>query len=77
MASEDEVDTETLQAQIDLSMSFMHGLVSSWIKPGSKQPTRSDRNSKLEDELKESMKRPPRYVAVHFFFLKKSQLLNC
>ncbi|KAK7060465.1 hypothetical protein VNI00_001230 [Paramarasmius palmivorus] len=60
MASEDEVDTETLQAQIDLSMSFMHGLVSSWIKPGSKQPARSDRNSKLEDELRESMKRPPR-----------------
>ncbi|ESK94442.1 hypothetical protein Moror_8100 [Moniliophthora roreri MCA 2997] len=61
MANDEEIDTEALQAQIDLSMSFMHGLVSSWIKSGSKQqPTRDNRNSRLENELKESVKRPPR-----------------
>lgn len=54
---EDKIDTEVLQAQIDLSMSFAQNLVSSWVKPSPKLPNRS-RN--LEAELKEYMRRPPR-----------------
>ncbi|KAL0565200.1 hypothetical protein V5O48_016827 [Marasmius crinis-equi] len=58
MADEETIDTEALQAQIDLSMSFMHGLVSSWIKPSAKIARTSDKT--VEDELKESLRRPPR-----------------
>jgi len=54
----DETDAEALQAQIDLSMSFAQNLVSSWIKPFRKLPNR-DRD--VEAELKEYMRRPPRY----------------
>jgi hypothetical protein len=56
---EDAIDVETLQAQIDLSMSFAKSLVSSWI-----QPYRIPRNSHkkdLEKELSEYMQRPARY----------------
>lgn len=54
----DSIDTEALQAQIDLSMSFAQGLVSSWMK-SHKLPTNS-RKRDLEKELSEYMKRPPR-----------------
>jgi hypothetical protein len=64
--NEDEIDTEALQAQIDLSMSFAQNLVSSWVKPSSKITNRS---RDVEDELKEYMRRPPRwfsrYPALH------------
>ncbi|PPR04064.1 hypothetical protein CVT24_010639 [Panaeolus cyanescens] len=53
-----EIDTEALQAQIDLSMSFAQDMVSSWVKPH-KLPKSSRRND-LELELKEYMKKPPR-----------------
>lgn len=56
--NEDEIDTETLQAQIDLSMSFAQSLVSSWIEPH-KFPS-SSRRKNIEQELTEYMKRPPR-----------------
>lgn len=56
---DDNIDTEALQAQIDLSLSFTEDLVSSWIKPSTKvaQKLRSD----IDAELKEYMRRPPRY----------------
>ncbi|KAF8897724.1 hypothetical protein BD779DRAFT_1465841 [Infundibulicybe gibba] len=52
-----EVDVETLQAQIDLSMSFADNLISSWIKPSLNLPTRSQN---IESELQEYMRRPTR-----------------
>jgi len=55
---EDAIDVETLQAQIDLSMSFAKSLVSSWI-----QPHRIPKNAHkkdLEKELSEYMQRPAR-----------------
>ncbi|CAA7260024.1 unnamed protein product [Cyclocybe aegerita] len=55
---EDSIDVEALQAQIDLSMSFAQGLVTSWMDPR-KFPTNSHRND-LEKELSEYMKRPSR-----------------
>jgi hypothetical protein len=56
MADEDDLDTEALQAQIDLSMSFAQDLVSSWVKPYKT----SSKPKNFEDELKEYMRRPPR-----------------
>lgn len=56
-SDEDEIDTEALQAQIDLSMSFAQNLVTSWVKPSRKLPSRS---RDIEVELKEYMRRPPR-----------------
>ncbi|KAK1233305.1 hypothetical protein PQX77_003531 [Marasmius sp. AFHP31] len=58
MADEDTVDTEALQAQIDLSMSYMHELASSWIKPSAKSVKSNDKT--FEAELQESLRRPPR-----------------
>ncbi|KAF4601974.1 hypothetical protein EYR40_005175 [Pleurotus pulmonarius] len=55
---DDSIDAETLQAQIDMSLSFAQDLVTSWIKPSNKMAPRSTRN--IEDELKEYMRRPPR-----------------
>ena len=57
---EDEIDTEALQAQIDLSMSFAQDLVTSWIKPSHKLVLNSHKDT--ERELQEYMRRPPRYV---------------
>ncbi|KAJ7284022.1 hypothetical protein C8J57DRAFT_1294158 [Mycena rebaudengoi] len=57
MADED-IDNETLQAQIDLSLSFTQNLVASWVKP-TRKPAKSS-SSALEAELKEYMRRPPR-----------------
>ncbi|CAK5262989.1 unnamed protein product [Mycena citricolor] len=55
---DEDIDNETLQAQIDLSMSFTDNLVASWIKPSAKHGKSS--SSTLESELKEYMRRPPR-----------------
>jgi hypothetical protein len=55
----DAIDVETLQAQIDLSMSLANNLVSSWI-----EPHRIPRNSPkkdLEKEISEYMQRPARH----------------
>lgn len=61
---DDSIDAETLQAQIDMSLSFAQDLVTSWIKPSNKMAPRSTRN--VEDELKEYMRRPPRYADFSF-----------
>ncbi|KAJ7178949.1 hypothetical protein C8R46DRAFT_1323153 [Mycena filopes] len=50
---EEEIDNETLQAQIDLSLSFAQNLVSSWVKPA-KTPSKNSSRA-LEAELKEIM----------------------
>ncbi|KAF9464363.1 hypothetical protein BDZ94DRAFT_1256269 [Collybia nuda] len=55
---EDSIDTEVLQAQIDISMAFAQNLVSSWVKPSPKFPAKSNRD--VEAELQEYMRRPPR-----------------
>lgn len=58
IVDEDAIDTEALQAQIDLSMSFAQDLVSSWIAPH--KSASSSRKKNLEQELADYMKRPPR-----------------
>ena len=59
-ADDDAIDLHDLQAQIDLSMSFVQNLVTSWVKPT--HDTRTDRQRALEDEIKEFMRQPARYV---------------
>lgn len=59
MDDEDSIDLEALQAQIDMSMAFAENMVSSWVKPSRKLSSRSNRD--IEAELKEYMRRPPRY----------------
>ncbi|KIM91096.1 hypothetical protein PILCRDRAFT_811617 [Piloderma croceum F 1598] len=54
----DDIDTEALQSQIDLSMSLVHNIVSSWMKPSQKVGTKSNDNA--QQELEEYMRRPPR-----------------
>lgn len=58
MVDEDKIDTEALQAQIDLSMSFTQTLVSSWLKP--QKASTSSRKRNFEAELRDYMHRPPR-----------------
>lgn len=55
---EDNTDLETLQARIDMSMSYAQDLVSSWIEPNKAATT--SRSYDIEKELKEYMKRPLR-----------------
>ncbi|PBL02311.1 hypothetical protein ARMGADRAFT_1158869 [Armillaria gallica] len=59
MADNDEIDLETLQARIDLSMSFTHDLVSSWVKP-TPNSNKSSSSKNMEKILQEEMRRPPR-----------------
>lgn len=58
MVDEDNIDTEALQAQIDLSMSFAQTLVSSWLKP--QKASTFSRKRNFEEELRDHMHRPPR-----------------
>jgi hypothetical protein len=53
-----DIDTETLQSQIDLSMSLVHNLVSSWMKPSQQVGAMS--SDSAQKELEEYMRRPPR-----------------
>jgi hypothetical protein len=61
MAAEDDIDIETLQAQIDMSMSFAHNLVTSWIKPTQMGQLRSN-GTNATQILEEELRRPPRYA---------------
>jgi len=54
----EDIDTETLQSEIDMSMSLVHNLVSSWVKPSQKVRTKSTTNT--QKELEEYMRQPPR-----------------
>ena len=57
-----EVDLETLQAQIDMSMAFTHNLVAGWMKSSPAKLPSSASRAKDDMELEEYMRRPPRYV---------------
>ncbi|KAH0839945.1 hypothetical protein J3R83DRAFT_900 [Lanmaoa asiatica] len=54
---------ESLQAQIDMSMSFAHNLVTSWIKPTHLAQLRSS-GMNATQVLEEELRRPPRYSTV-------------
>ncbi|KAF7292315.1 hypothetical protein HMN09_01215200 [Mycena chlorophos] len=59
MDLDQDIDTDALQAQIDLSLSYAQNLASSWVKPSKKSPAKNS-NEAIEAELKEYMRRPPR-----------------
>ncbi|KAF9821295.1 hypothetical protein IEO21_00903 [Rhodonia placenta] len=59
-ADEDDIDVETLQAQVDMSMAFTHNLVSSWMTPSKGKLPSSSSHLNDEKELEEYMRRPPR-----------------
>ncbi|KAF9006555.1 hypothetical protein BDQ17DRAFT_1423424 [Cyathus striatus] len=55
---DDTINAEELQAQIDLSMSYVHNLATSWVKP--KPQSSTTRKKDVEQELKDYMRRPSR-----------------
>ncbi|KIP10680.1 hypothetical protein PHLGIDRAFT_22125 [Phlebiopsis gigantea 11061_1 CR5-6] len=57
---ETDMDVETLQAQIDLSLAHTQNLVSSWLKPKYGGASVGSSRVNQEKELEELMKRPPR-----------------
>ncbi|KIJ70128.1 hypothetical protein HYDPIDRAFT_23269 [Hydnomerulius pinastri MD-312] len=59
MVADDDIDVETLQAQIDMSMSVAHNLVTSWIKPAQIAQLRSN-STDATQILEEELRRPPR-----------------
>ncbi|KAG1755504.1 hypothetical protein EDB19DRAFT_1661730 [Suillus lakei] len=59
LVADDDIDTETLQAQINMSMSFAEDLVSSWIKPTHKANL-SKSAVDAQKLLDEQLRRPPR-----------------
>ena len=66
---DNEVDTETLQSQIDLSMSLVHDLVSSWVKPAPRGTKQS--NYDAQKDLEEYMRRPARCVFCSILLLNQ------
>ncbi|KAI0042254.1 hypothetical protein FA95DRAFT_1598547 [Auriscalpium vulgare] len=63
MEAENDIDTETLQAQIDLSMAYAEELVASWVKPlarASSSASAKARAPDAEKELEALLRRPPR-----------------
>ncbi|KAL4076140.1 hypothetical protein V8B97DRAFT_1924035 [Scleroderma yunnanense] len=58
VSKEDDIDPETLQAQIDMSMSFAHSLATSWIQTGN--VARHSGITDMERMLHEELRRPPR-----------------
>ncbi|KAI0249935.1 hypothetical protein BJV78DRAFT_1222913 [Lactifluus subvellereus] len=56
-----DIDTETLQAQIDLSMAYAQDLVASWLQPASGSLIQSSSHAaEAEAELQALIRRPPR-----------------
>ena len=60
-----DIDTETLQAQIDLSMAYAQNLVTSWLPTSGPMSRSSSRAAEAEAELQAVLRRPPR--CVYFF----------
>lgn len=67
--SNSDIDAETLQAQIDMSMAYAQDIVSGWMKASGTSSTvngsgggsvASGKKRDVEKELEEMMKRPPR-----------------
>ena len=57
-----DIDSETLQAQIDLSMAYAQNLISSWLPTSGPMTQPSSRAAEAELELQALLRRPPRYV---------------
>ncbi|KAI0082425.1 hypothetical protein K474DRAFT_1671108 [Panus rudis PR-1116 ss-1] len=57
-SNEDDIDLETLQAQIDLSLAHTKDVVSTWLRPKYGDASTKPRND--DKELAELLKRPPR-----------------
>ena len=57
-----DIDTETLQAQIDLSMAYAQNLIASWLPTSGPMNQSSSRAAEAEAELQAILRRPPRYV---------------
>lgn len=55
-----DIDTETLQAQIDLSMAYAQNLITSWLPTSGPMNPSSSRAADAEAELQEILRRPPR-----------------
>ena len=62
--ADEDMDLETAQAQINMSVAFLDDLVSGWMKE-SKAKLPSQPRGDEEKELEEYMRRPPRYVHLH------------
>jgi hypothetical protein len=59
-----DIDTETLQAQIDLAMAQTQNLIASWLPGSSSSMTQpSSRAAETEAELQALLRRPPRCVS--------------
>ena len=64
-----DIDTETLQAQIDLAMAQAQNLIASWLPESSSGSLTqsSSRTADAEAELQALLRRPPRYVSSRSF----------
>ncbi|KAI0796894.1 hypothetical protein C8Q75DRAFT_862668 [Abortiporus biennis] len=60
LPDENDIDVETLQAQIDLSLAHTKNLVASWIKPYKTAHPTTSHSTRNDEDIKEILKRPPR-----------------
>ena len=70
MKPHNDIDTETLQAQIDLAMAHAQYLIEFWLPESGGSLTQSSpsRADESEAELQVLLRRPPRYVASSLFY---------
>lgn len=67
LPDEEDIDLETLQAQIDLSLAHTKNLVSSWLQPTyAATGSSGTRHVKDEKEIEEILRRPPRSFNIYF-----------
>ena len=59
---DDDIDLETLQAQIDLQMAHTRNLVASWVDSNYGESKSMESRANQEKEIEELLKRPPRCV---------------
>lgn len=64
IVADDDIDTEALQAKINMSMSFAEDLVSSWIK-AEHRANLSKSTVDAQKLLDEQLRRPPRCVVMN------------
>ena len=57
LEEEEELDDETIQARVDVSLARIYDVTSTWLKP---KKTSSAPKKDFEKELEEIMRRPPR-----------------
>ena len=74
-ASEEDIDFETLQAQLDKTWAYAHSVVDSWTKPGN-APADAAPGVMSDKELNDLLRRPSRCAGLLDLYFSPSDYLQ-